>query len=225
MAFIQYVIYKHTESITLAMGLLATVVCVWRLFKGIRLLFILLVPIFSYTQELYIEYYTGYRNLGGNHWIYNLFEIPILTLAAYAFYYYNNSRGQRRLFGIGFLILLVYHLGYILIWGSIEKIDVIGICYAMIVLGLMSYFYLVKLIESPETISDSRLLFWFSSASLVFYIGRIPITALTFGPINMSDLMFDKMYVINDVLYAAWYLLITLGIIITTKWTKESTSP
>ena len=225
MGFIQYVINKHAESITLAFGFLAFLACVLQLYKGTRLIFLLLVPMLSYAQELYIEYYTGYMKLGNNHWIYNLFEIPILTMAAFAFYYYNNSRSQRRLFGIGFLILLVYHFGYVLFWGSVNKIDVIGICYAMIILGLMSYFYLVKLIETPETGSSFRFLFWFSSASLVFYIGRIPITALTFGPINMSDSMFDKMYVINDVLYAAWYLLITLGILISSKWTKASTSP
>lgn len=186
---------------------------------------LMILPILSYGGDVIAAYFTDYLGGTNNHWFYNLVEIPLLLLTAYAFYFYAASPMRKRVFGWGTVLLLSYHMGYLLIWGDLYRIDLIGICYGMIITSAMAYMCLVQLVETFVGKLASRLLFWFAFASFIFYIGRIPITALTFGAPNMSDELYNNMYKINDVLYVLWYGIIIIGVIYTTKWTKESTSP
>lgn len=205
-------------------GFICSIVCIIGFRSKIGKERLLLVfPIFSYLIDLVADYYSGYLPSTNNHWIYNLMEIPLITLNIYIFYLFENNHYRKKLFLLGALIMLIYHIGYLTVWGNLYWIDVIGICFAMLLLTIMAYFSLVRILEQDDQKIVKNILFWFTLASFIYYIGRIPITALTFGPINLDDGVFDKMYVINDVLYVFWYLTIAIGVTYTSLWMKKST--
>lgn len=223
---VEYFEVLHTRTVIYPIGLFCTLVCLFAVFKGKRKDYIwLLIPVLSYLIDVLAAYYFQFVDFDSNILIYNLLELPFLIFILYAFYTLNRSGLRKQLFLSSAGFLVVYHILYLTLFGGFYLLNTIGVCIAMIIVTIMAYLNLINMVETEKRKLIHVFVFWFSLATFISYIGRVPITALTFGPISISETILDRMYIINDILYIGWYLIITLGLILSTKWTKESTSP
>lgn len=149
-----------------------------------------------------------------NLWIYNIAVAVQLFFLSIIYHSLLTSAKAKMFIQLFFVLYLTSHVVIVSVQG-IGVFDIYSYIAACFAVAITAYLYLKQLLQSDNTPSHN-LYFWFGCATLFDYIVSVPLLSLLTWPAFKDDIN-KYLYIINEVLYSAWFLLISVGLL----WTKR----
>lgn len=204
---------------------IAALLCAVIFFKSLRksgfdlfapyLAFIVLVEVLGWYLPVYLKQHTG--------WVFNI-SVPVEYLFfSFIFHQHYQKKINKRIV----IVFIVFFAGYMLYYSLFKNIKYFNAYYLLIgsfVMILMSIAYFFEQFYKNETGNIwNEPMFWITAGVLLFNIGEFSYDLVSnfiiknlFDPINV---LFRE---VNNKLIILLYLLISIGLIICRKKSKQS---
>lgn len=149
--------------------------------KGTKMMFflyILLLGLFTESTAYYVGFYSNYRNTFPVNNFYNL-----LSVTAYFFLfmsYLQSKKKKRFILGLFISFILFALFNYIFTYSTILKYHLNSWVYGNICMIIVILIYLLDLFQGELILNVKNvLLFWVSIGNLLFFVGFLPVYALS----------------------------------------------
>jgi len=153
-----------------------------------------------------------------NLWLYNLMLFPQFIMVLVILIRKIQNVRIRWVLISGGVILILFHAGNILFLQGLHDFNNFSYIPATTWMATCSFFYLREQMEKIDEAPFDKLLTWFALATLIDIAGSMPILSLLGWTDYIQTSQASKLWVVVQMLYTFWYLLILIGLI----WTRTS---
>jgi len=186
---------------------------------GKEQLFVICLPLVYYLIDLKAASITYFNEGAFNLKFYNwalLFEIPITI---FVFYSWANPL-IRRIIIVSIFAFVVLHIINLSFWQTGYVVASFTIVPGQLLQAVFAYLFLLDIIDKSQVRLDNDFRIWFATSLFITVSASLPITAMVSYLNYVNTDLADKLYVLNDVMYSAWFLLLTIGLL----WIKKTQS-
>lgn len=208
------------ENITLILGFitLLTIIPFWRKLNRDEK-YLCALPILYFITDTICDLASYFQWYGNNNlWIYNRILLPVYIFSLYSYYRIIKTPHFKRIIIIFILLFSADHIYFLITPGHFFELNSIGLGSVLLFMGLVSYFHLFEHATTKDESIFNDLLILFSAISLIYNVGRVPVTTIGFWVSSVSDATLYKLYTINDILYSLWYIVIIVSLFKIKKW-------
>lgn len=156
-----------------------------------------------------------------NRWFYNIMQIPQLGVVLFYFSRKLISQRRRKTYTILYYIFFITHISMAtFIYGWLQ-LDVYILVPMTAIVGVVALDYIREMLDDVTHKPLYNPAFWFAIATTISYLGSVPVTSLYFRLEESNMDLALRIWHINDVVYASWFLIITVGLL----WTHKQMTP
>lgn len=176
---------------------------------------ILLIVFANIITDLYSTYLSIQLNKS-THFLYNIFTgVEYTAMLLINLYKPHSSLYRKFLSGSIFFLITLYLFNFYKY--GIEDLNTYLYAIGSFIVCIFSYLR-IRFTITSDNVEFSNILIWFALANITFSVGALPILLIT--PIKgIPNSIANDLFVIKDIAYSIWAVLITIGFLCQKKKT------